>query len=207
MDFIYLLKGLILGFSIAAPVGPIGLLCIRRTLAQGQIYGVVSGIGVAAADALYGLIAGYGLTFISNFLIEQQFWLRLGGGIFLCYFGFKIFRSKASAQSVSNDRKSIFDAFTSIFFLTMTNPMTILSFIGIFAGLGISNSQVNHFTPSILVLGVFFGSALWWILLCSVVSLIQKHLNTAMLLWINRLSGLIIFVFGVTSLYSIVLSI
>jgi len=99
VDISFLLKGLIIGFSIAAPVGPIGVLCIRRTLTGGRASGLVSGLGAASADAIYGCIAGFGLAFISNFMISQQAWLRLIGGLFLCYFGLKTLLTKPAEQA------------------------------------------------------------------------------------------------------------
>jgi len=165
MDLSFLLRGLLIGFSIAAPVGPIGVLCIRRTLAAGRAVGLVSGLGAATADAIYGCIAGFGLTFISNFLIGQQVWLRLLGGGFLCYLGLRTFLSKPAEQATSAPGKGLVDAYTSTFFLTVTNPMTILSFAAIFAGLGAGGASGNYVSAAVLVVGVFIGSALWWFLL------------------------------------------
>src|SRR3990172_8990998 len=132
------LKGLLLGFSIAAPVGPIGVLCIRRTLAEGRTAGFASGLGAATADALYGSIAGFGLTIVSSFLIDQSHWLQLAGGIFLLYLGIKTFlaKSKETIETGSPLEKSrgIIGNYASTFLLTLTNPLTILSFIAIFAG-------------------------------------------------------------------------
>src|SRR5690349_8522723 len=124
-----LIKGLIIGFSIAAPVGPIGILCIRRTLEHGRFIGFVSGLGAATADGVYGLIAGLGLTVITNFLIGQQWWLQIIGGAFLCYLGVKIFFSKPSNTSAKAEGDKPFTAYVSTLFLTITNPVTILSFI------------------------------------------------------------------------------
>src|SRR3989338_2198821 len=132
-----LLKGLILGFLIAAPVGPIGVLCIQRTLTKGRISGFVSGLGAATADAFYGAVAAFGLVIISNFLIEQQFILRLVGGVFFLYIGIKSFYSKP--KEVDTDTKinaGLAKDYISTVFLTVTNPMTIISFTALFAGVG-----------------------------------------------------------------------
>jgi threonine/homoserine/homoserine lactone efflux protein len=155
MDFVTFYKGLIIGFSIAAPVGPIGILCIRRTLTAGRISGLVTGIGAASADALYGCIAAFGLTFVSNFLIHQLSWLRLFGGIFLCYLGVKTFFSQPSQSTAQAGHLSLINAYTSTFFLTLTNPLTILSFAAIFAGLGLANVQSSYSSAATTVLGVF----------------------------------------------------
>lgn len=203
MDLAFFLKGLLIGLSIAAPVGPIGVLCIRRTLAHGRVVGLVSGLGAATADGIYGLVAGFGLTVITNFLIGQQFWIQLIGGIFLCYLGVKTLMSKASFTQSETQKKNMWNAFLSILFLTLTNPMTILSFIAIFAGLGISSSDSNILSSVILVLGVFCGSTLWWVILSSGVGLFRSRISDQSLTIINRLSGFIILIFGGIALYGL----
>src|SRR6266705_458537 len=137
MDPSFLLRGVAIGFSIAAPVGPIGVLCIRRTLAQGRLCGFVTGLGAATADAVYGCIAGFGLTAVSNLLVSQQTWLRLLGGLFLCYLGGKPFFDKPVEKSALSSGGAVTGAYASPFVLTLTNPMTILSFAAVFAGLGL----------------------------------------------------------------------
>ncbi|WRH65422.1 MAG: LysE family transporter [Planktothrix sp. GU0601_MAG3] len=202
MDISVLAKGLIIGFSIAAPVGPIGILCIRRCLSQGYWAGFFTGLGAATADALYGFIAGFGLTIISNYLVSQQMGLKLMGGLFLCYLGFKIALEKPT-QEVANPSRKMINAYASTFFLTISNPITILSFIAIFAGLGLGIKN-NYWDAGILVLGVFLGSGLWWFILVSGVSLFQDRINTHILQWINRISGLIIIGFGLAALFSLI---
>jgi threonine/homoserine/homoserine lactone efflux protein len=200
MDLSFLLRGLVIGFSIAAPVGPIGLLCIRRTLADGKTSGLVSGLGAATADAIYGCIAGFGLTFISSVLIRQQGWLRLIGGLFLCFLGLKTFFASPARQEALTKGPGLLGAYTSTFFLTLTNPMTILAFAGIFAGLGIGSAGGNYLSAGFLVLGVFIGSALWWLILSSVVSLFGGKISSQNLRWINRVSGILIAIFGFLAL-------
>jgi len=200
MDIHFFLRGLIIGFSIAAPVGPIGVLCIRRTLAEGKVSGLFSGLGAATADAIYGCIAGFGLTFISSILISQQVWLRLIGGLFLCFLGLKTFLTSPSEQVAPAQGNSLAGAYTSTFFLTLTNPMTILSFTAIFAGLGLGSSGGNYISAGVLVMGVFIGSALWWLILSSVVGLFGRKYTSQRLRWINRISGIIITVFGLLAL-------
>jgi threonine/homoserine/homoserine lactone efflux protein len=203
MDLNFFLRGLIIGFSIAAPVGPIGVLCIRRTLADGRASGLISGLGAATADAIYGSIAGFGLTFISSLLIRQQGWLRLVGGTFLCYLGLKTFFARPAEQPALAKGNDLLSAYASTFFLTLTNPMTILSFAAIFAGLGVGSASGNYFSAGILVLGVFIGSALWWLILSSGVGMIWKKFNSLGLRWINRISGIIITAFGLFVLLSL----
>ncbi|RPJ25803.1 MAG: LysE family translocator [Chloroflexi bacterium] len=200
MNFPLFVRGLVIGFSIAAPVGPVGVLCIRRTLADGRSSGLVSGLGAATADAIYGSVAGFGLTFISGILIDQQTWLRLFGGLFLCYLGIKTLFSKPAEQEAKVARAGLFGSYVSTFLLTVTNPLTILSFAAIFAGLGLANTSGNYISAMILVLGVFLGSALWWLLLVGGVSLFREKFNTQGLLWVNRISGVVITAFGIIAL-------
>ncbi len=203
-DIDFLFRGLIIGFSIAAPIGPIGVLCLRRTLVEGRISGLITGLGAATADMIYGCIAALGLTFISNFLVDQRLWLRLIGGCFLCYLGFKTFYSKPAEQVDLAQGSGFAGVYASTFFLTITNPMTILSFMAIFAGFGIGETGGDHLSATDLVLGVFLGSALWWFILSSFVSLFRRKFNAHRLLWVNRTSGIIIIGFGIVALISLI---
>ncbi len=204
MDLTFLIRGVIIGFSIAAPVGPIGVLCIRRTLAEGRPVGFASGLGAATADALYGCVAGLGLTFISDLLVRQQSWLRLIGGLFLCYLGLKTLLAKPAERAATAPGVGLAGAYGSTFLLTLTNPLTILSFAAVFAGLGLAGTAANYATALTLVAGVFLGSALWWLLLSGGVSLVRERFNARGLLWVNRVSGLIIVAFGLVALGSLV---
>ncbi|MEE8392041.1 MAG: LysE family transporter [Anaerolineae bacterium] len=204
MDINLLIRGIIIGFSIAAPVGPIGVLCMRRTLTEGRASGFVSGLGAATADAIYSCIAGFGLTFISNLLIGQQVWIRLVGGLFLCYLGIKTFLAQPSEQAASAKGSGLIGAYGSTLLLTLTNPMTILSFVAIFAGLGIANTSGGYGSAATLVLGVFVGSGLWWLLLASITGAFRARFNARTLRWVNRISGIIITLFGLLALSSLV---
>jgi threonine/homoserine/homoserine lactone efflux protein len=199
----HLLKGLIIGLSIAVPVGPIGILCIRRTLAQGRLVGFLSGLGAATADAFYGAVAGFGLTFLSNFLVGQQTGLRLIGGVILCYLGIRTFLSKPVEQKASVEESSLFGAYLSTFFLTLTNPMTILFFAAVFAGLGVGNAGDHYVSAGILVIGVFTGSGLWWLVLSGFTGLLRGLFNPKRLRWLNRISGSIIIAFGLFAFLSL----
>jgi threonine/homoserine/homoserine lactone efflux protein len=203
MDITFLLRGLIIGFSIAAPVGPIGVLCIRRTLAEGWASGLISGLGAASADAIYGCVAGFGLAFISNFLVSQQVWLRLIGGVFLCYLGLKMLLAKPAEQASPGERNGLVSAYAATFFLTLTNPMTIISFAAIFAGLGLATTSGNYGSAGVLVLSVFSGSALWWLILSTGVGIFRAGFNPDRLRWVKRISGAIIIGFGLFALLSV----
>jgi threonine/homoserine/homoserine lactone efflux protein len=204
-DFSFIFRGLIIGFSIAAPVGPIGVLCIRRTLAEGRAYGLASGLGAASADGFFGLLAALGLTLIATFLIEQANWLRLIGGAYLLYLGVKTFRSHPAAQAAQvQARRGLLGAYASTLFLTLTNPLTIFAFAAIFAGLGAEAAQGNMGSALSIVLGVFLGSCAWWLILVTLTSLFRSKLTAAGLTWVNRISGLIILAFGVIVLYGLI---
>ncbi len=200
IEIAFLLRGLVIGFSIAAPVGPIGVLCIRRTLADGRASGLASGLGAATADAVYGCIAGFGLTFLASFLVNQQTWLRVIGGLFLCYLGARTFLSRPTEQIRAAKGRGFARAFASTFFLTLTNPMTLISFAAIFAGLGLAGSGGGYLSAGILVMGVFLGSAFWWVLLAGGTGLFRERFSRNGLRWVNRVSGAIITGFGLLAL-------
>lgn len=194
------LKAIVLGLSIAAPVGPIGVLCIRRTLAQGRAHGFASGLGAATADAAYGLIGGLGLSIISTFLVNQNMVLRLIGSVFLCYLGVRtLLDSPAAAAATSPIATSgLLSSYASTLALTLTNPMTILSFAAIFAGLNVKATGAEVMP---LVAGVFCGSALWWLVLAGIAGLVRERLSPNVMVWINRASGVVIIVFGLVALF------
>ena len=202
MDITFLLKGIALGFSIAAPVGPIGVLCIRRTMAAGRSSGLATGLGAATADAFYGTVAGFGLTVVSNVLVDQSAWLKLGGGGFLCYLGIVTFFAKPADTAPSARSQSVLESYLSAFLLTLTNPMTILSFAAIFAGAGVAEATAGTLAPALLVLGTFVGSSLWWLILTSGVGLLQEKLNSRVVHAVNRVSGIVLVAFGAWSLVS-----
>ncbi|MFL5664117.1 MAG: LysE family translocator, partial [Ktedonobacteraceae bacterium] len=170
----FFLRGLLIGVSVAAAVGPMCILCIQRTLARGQLYGLVSGLGIATADGVYGSIAAFGLTVIINMFVSQQLWLRFIGGLFLLYLGIKTILRKPAERAASAQASNFLGAYISTFLLTLTNPMTILSFAAIFAGLGVGGTSKSYLTAILVVCGVFAGSALWWCCLTSGISLLRK---------------------------------
>ena len=201
MDFSIFLRGLAIGFGIAAPVGPIGVLCIRRTLADGRAVGFASGLGAATADAVYGAVAAFGLTLVSRALVGQRVWLQAAGGIFLCYLGVRTWLSTpASSTEASGPRGGLFSAWVSTFALTLTNPTTILSFVAIFAGLGLGAVAGGYGAAALMVSGVFLGSAIWWLLLSVGVGFFRSALTRHGLRLVNRLASVIITAFGLAAL-------
>ena len=198
------LQGAVVGFAIAAPVGPIGVLCIRRTLANGRVAGLVSGLGAATADATYGGIAAFGVTFLLTLLISQQVSIRLLGGLFLLLLGVRTFLS-APRDPHRNPEGSLAGDYLSTFALTLSNPVTMVAFAAIFAGLGITGQGGNYAAAALLVSGVFTGSASWWVILSSVVSALRGTFNSNRIQWVNRISGLVIGGFGVATLLTILI--
>lgn len=197
--FSLFLRAFVIGISIAAPVGPIGVLCIRRTLANGKLAGFLSGMGAATADMVYGAIAAFGVSAITNALIDNVFWLRLFGGSFLLYLGFKTYLEKPAVQAAQAKQGGLFSMYFSTFLLTITNPMTILSFAAIFAGTMIGQKVGS---PLVMVAGVFGGSTAWWMTLSLGVGMLRERLTPVHMMWINRISGVIIIAFGVFALVS-----
>lgn len=203
MDWTLLLRGMTVGFAIAAPVGPIGLLCIQRTLAQGRWAGLATGMGAATADAVYGMIAGLGLTAVASFLTGQQFWLAAVGGAFLCYLGVRTLLATPARQAAVVGSVGHWGAYATTFALTLTNPMTIFSFLAVFAGLGLATAGGTPAKAAALVLGVFAGSALWWLLLSGGVSLLRRRIGPGVLVWVNRLAGTLLIGFGLYLVYDL----
>lgn len=200
------LKGLAIGFSIAAPVGPLGILCIRRTLVQGRLCGFLTGLGAATADAIYGLLAALGLASLSGFLsggwISQS--MRLGGGLFLLWLAWTSARPKPVGGGPSAPvrlARGLLGAYATALLLTLTNPMTIASFAAIFAGLGLGAAE-SSLEAVAMVAGVFAGSCLWWLLLSGGTSLFGSVLS-AKLRWIDLVSGFVLAAFGLTALGSV----
>ncbi len=197
IDLQYCLRGLVIGLAIAAPVGPIGLLCIQRTLAQGRLLGLATGLGAATADALYGCVAAFGLAVVTDLLLAHQGWLRFGGAAFLAFLGMRMMLAEPpSLIVVPVSRRGLVGAWASTFLLTLANPLTILAFVGIFAGLGLADAEVTYLESAALVIGVFTGSALWWLTLSGGVSLLHGKLDRRWLVGVNRVSGLVILGFA-----------
>jgi threonine/homoserine/homoserine lactone efflux protein len=198
MDPSLFARGLVLGFTIAAAVGPISLLVIRRTLAYGRVYGLASGMGVALADATYGGVAAFGLTAIMSLLLGARAALGILGGAFLVYLAWKTMTSRPKDVAPAADRPGLIWALLSTFGLTMTNPMTIISFAAIFAGLGVVGS--GGADAALLTLGVFVGSAAWWVVLTSIVAIFRTQLTVEVLIWVNRVSGAVLLIFGIAAI-------
>ncbi|PWC56362.1 LysE family transporter [Azospirillum sp. TSO22-1] len=207
MDTTFLfLKGAVIGLSIAAPVGPIGLLCIRRTLADGAAVGFATGLGAATADAAYGAVAGFGLAAVTDLLLGWQTALRLVGGLVLLWLGFATMRAhpaKGPAEQAAETPTAhgLAGAYATTVVLTLANPATIISFVAVFGALGLAEAGgAPALGASMLVLGVFLGSAAWWLVLSAGVGVFRRRVTAAAMLWINRASGAVLAGFGLLAL-------
>jgi threonine/homoserine/homoserine lactone efflux protein len=207
MDFSYLLRGLIIGFSVAMVLGPIGMLCIQRTVQRGFRAGLVTGLGAATADGLYGSIAAFGLTLVSGFLVSQQVWIRLVGGLFLLYLGVKAALTPPATKAAEVEGSNLLVAYSGTLLLTLTNPLTILSFVAIFAGAGLVIGHQSVLAAGLMVVGVFSGSAVWWVILSGGIHLVRERMTTRWLVWVNRLAGTMIMGFGLYTLIGLMLQI
>ena len=201
----FLLKGILVGLVIAVPVGPVGIMCVRRTIFEGKLAGLVSGFGAATADAVFGIIAGFGITAVADWLLGYQEWLRGIGGCVLMLIGGNNLRAKAQAQLDSSpDPESLHWDFVSTFLLTLANPVTIFAFAGIFAAIGLSGEEATFDRAAILVLGVWVGSLLWWLALAFGLTSFARLLEARYLAWVNRASGGILLLCGAALLASLV---
>lgn len=197
-------KGAAVGFAIAAPVGPVGVLCVRRTLMFGRLSGLISGFGAAVADGVYGFVAAFGLTLISTWLLDHRVVIQLLGGSFLLFLSYRIFvmgqGERGSVAAATDNNSSAWHSFGSTFALTLTNPITILAFLGIFTAVGIAEVSHNRWLAASLVGGVFAGSMLWWLFLAAGAGFFRRHLQAGGLRWVNRVSGGLILAFGLYAL-------
>lgn len=203
MEMSFFVRGLLIGLSFAATIGPMSILCIQRTLRNGYFYGLVSGLGVATADATYGSIAGFGLTVISNFLLSKQGWIRVIGGLILIYLGIKTICIKPTERTIVAQVNDVLGAYASAFFLNLTNPLTILWFTAVFASIGLGEASRSYLSATLVVFGVFVGSAVGLCFLISSINLIRGKFTPQWLLWIHRISGGVIALFGALALLNL----
>ncbi|MCX6150323.1 MAG: LysE family transporter [Ignavibacteriales bacterium] len=187
---------------MAIPIGPIGIMCIRKTLTEGRVRGLIIGLGAATADLLYGCVAAFGLTVISTALISQRIWIRLVGGALLLFLGLRTFRTLPVDPKILIKSNGILRSYLTTVFLTLTNPMTIFAFIAAFAALGLGNG-LGYFSAAALVVGVFIGSGLWFVLLSSSVTLFRNKLDLMGLRWVNRIAGVLIIISGIIAIISL----
>jgi len=196
-------RGFALGLSIAAPVGPIALLCIRRTLTAGRASGWATGLGAATADAIYGTLSALGVSVIASVLLDHSHWLRLFGGAFLCYLGIRAFFAAPIQASSERGTVGLGQSYLSGLLLTLSNPITILSFAALFASAGVGGTGQAGQGAAWIVIGTFAGSAAWWIVLAAATERLRARFDEGWLRWLNRISGLLLIAFGLYSIWAL----
>jgi threonine/homoserine/homoserine lactone efflux protein len=201
----FLLKGLIVGFLASIPLGPVGVLCIQRTINKGRVSGLISGMGASTVDSFFALVAALGLTYIINFIEEQHFYIQLIGGGVLVFLGAKIFNTNPVKQIRRHRRKKnkLIEDYFSVLFLTISNPLAVFLFVAAFAGIGLVTAKDSSLKSSLIIAGVFAGATLWWVLLTFLVDLFRKRFRLKQLWWINKIAGIIIMIFGIAAILSV----
>ncbi len=195
MELTFFLKGIAIGFIMAIPIGPIGIMCIRKTLTEGRLSGLIIGLGAATADLFYGCVAVFGLTIISDTLNNQRIWIRIAGGALLFFLGIKTFLAQPKDPKLKISGSGRLKSYFTVLILTLTNPLTIFAFIAVFAAFGLGDG-LSFFSAVVLVAGVFVGSCLWFFLLTSGTILFRKKLDLVGLKWVNKIAGILIIISG-----------
>ena len=205
MELQFLIKGFIVGLVVSIPLGPMGVLCIQRTLNKGKSSGISSGMGIATADTIFALIAGLGISFIIHFLSEQQLIIKMIGGLVIALIGLKIFIANPVKQLKKHRKegKTLFEDFFSILFMALSNPFTIFLYIAIFAGLNLHDVSSGYSSALLVVAGVFTGTSISWFAISTVVNHFRAKIRLRKLMWINRIAGLTIILFGVFAICSL----
>lgn len=204
MDFLLYIKGIVIGLSASIPLGPVGLICIQKTLNSRRTNGVVSGMGAALADTFFAVVAAFGISAVHNFIETQQLFLRIGGGIILLFLGLKFFLTNPAIQvrKQRNKNNNLWADFVSVFLLTLSNPITVVVFGAVFAGFGVIPKESSWFDMIMLTSGVFFGAMLWWVSLVNVINIFRKKFRLRRLWWMNKIMGVLITLFGLFALIS-----
>jgi len=199
MLIVNIIEGIIIGIMVSAPLGPVGIICIQRTLNKGRVAGYISGLGAVVGDILYAIFAGFGITVITNFLIDQQVYLRVFGGALLVFVGIRMFFTdtvKQVKEQRLKKKQNVLSDFISVFFLTISNPMTIVAFGILIASLGFSSKETGFFSMLYLILGIMLGAMLWWFVLVTLVNLFRDRFKLKRLIWINKITAIGVVLFG-----------
>lgn len=208
--FLFLLKGILIGFVASIPLGPVGVICVQRTLCKSHKAGFISGLGAATADTVFATIAAFFLSIVMAFIERYVNVLKVIGGICVIIVGVNIFLKNPAVQLRRNraNKGNLWSDYLSVFFITLTNPAFILMFIALFASFGISIQEGSPaFIGTGLIVGVFVGASLWWLTLTSVVSLLRRKFRPRHMLYLNRISGALIVLLGVIAILSLIANI
>ncbi len=196
MQLILFIKGFAVGVVIGSPLGPVGVLCMQRSLTKGALYGLASGMGAAAADALFGAAAAFGVSFAAQFLEREQYWFQLGGGSLLMALGLHMILAKWRPPGSAAEAGSLAQDSATTFLLTISNPLTIFSLTAVFVAVGIARGTETLLGGALVTAGVYLGSALWWIVLCTGVSIFRNVMSHVFLRRVHRTSGFVMLAFG-----------
>ena len=196
MEYVFFIEGFIIGVFIAAPVGPVGILCINRTLSQGRKAGFISGLGAVTVDGFYAAVAAYGISVITSFMSDNSLWIRLVGGIFLAIIGAKIILTEIDFTLSEDKTGSSAENYASSAIVTVSNPLTVVLFGAIFASLGLGGPGTGFLDSTAMVAGVVAGSALCWFILSSLVDMLRSRFRFSVLKTFNRISGAVLIGFS-----------
>lgn len=202
MFLIYFFKGILIGLAMTISIGPITVMCIRETLSEGQLHGLVIGLGASTGDLFYSSVAAFGLTVISNLLILEQFWIRLIGGIILFFLGYKTFRAQPKDPNVQVQSNGLLKSYITSVVIALTNPITIFAFLALFSTIGLANEK-NHIYALSIVSGVFTGSFLWFVVLTAAIRFFRAKFDLPKLRLANQIAGILIFIAGVIAIISL----
>ena len=196
------IQGILIGLFVSIPMGPIGVLCLQRTLQQGRLSGFISGLGAATPDTVFASIAGLGLTMISDFFQDHQLYIMLVGAVLLIFLGLRMFfrNTIKQARSIKYKQSNLVTDFVSVFALTITNPITIVFYGFVFATFGMV--QDNILSLGSILCGIFCGAISVWFLLSTLVNIFRKYFRLRIIFYINKIAGIIIMIFGLFAIYS-----
>jgi len=206
MEFSLFVQGIIIGLTLAVPVGPLSLICIQRTVKEGRLHGILSGMGVATADSFYAAVTFLGLTVISSFIITHQNLFRFLAGVVFILIGIRVFLSVPAAITAKTEHETYLKDYLSMVALAIANPLTLVFFLVILPGYSVVIHGTSSLSAAEFVAGVFFGSAVWWVVLCGSIGSVRSRISVANLGLINRVSGLLISCFGTGMLIILVLT-
>ena len=200
-DIIYLFKGMLVGLMVSVPLGPMGVLIIQKTLHKGALSGFVAGMGAASADFFYATVAAFGLGFVLNTVQAHELLLQILGGIFLIGIGLKIYfdnpiRQIRQRRSGRVSKKGLVGDYVALFFLTVSNPLTVVVFMAVFASMAVFGEDASPVGEFLVVFGVLLGGGVWWYTLSTLVNIFRKKFRLRVLVTINRVSGMVIAILG-----------
>lgn len=205
MPFAFFLKGILMGLIVSVPLGPVGVMCIQRTINRGLKSGIISGLGATAADTVYAVIASFGLGYIVNFIEKQIYWIQIIGASILIIIAIKIFYTNPAVEFRNNKNKksSPAEEFLSVFFITLSNPTVFFVFIGLLASLKLVTGSSNVFSATVVISGIFSGAFLWWYSLSHLVNKFRNKIGIKKIWWLNKIMAVIIFICGIVAILDV----